>query len=121
LRNLATSNRQCRNAQRSKLNRWFWSKIKSALRKAAREAVDYEQLRSQAQLSVTQDPTFLPCGLAAWLCAVPLIADPHDSEASSSLPGLATPFSPTAKLSRGPLPTTLASIVLRLTKEAAYA
>lgn len=82
--------------------------------KTAREAVAYEQLRSQAQrIGFTQGSTLLPCGLAAWLCAAPLIVGPHDSAA--------TALSPTAKLSRGPLPTALASIVLRLTKEAADA
>jgi hypothetical protein len=90
--------------------------------KAVREAVDYEQLRSQAQhIGFTHGFTFLPCGLAAWLCAAPVIADSRDSAAAASSPGLAPALSPTAKLSRGPLPTALASIVLRLTKEAAYA
>jgi hypothetical protein len=90
--------------------------------KAAREAVDYEQLRCQAQrIGFAQGSTFLPCGLAAWLCVAPLIAGPRGSAAAASLPGLATALSPTAKLSRGPLPTALAAIVLRLTKEAADA
>jgi hypothetical protein len=80
----------------------------------AREAIDYEQLRSRAQgVGFAQGYTFLPCGLAAWLCAAPAMTGPRNSAATSALSSTAT--------LRSPLSTTLASIVLRLTKEAAHA
>jgi hypothetical protein len=87
-----------------------------------REAVDYERLRSRARRGdACESSTLLPRGLAAWLSAAPLMAGRYDVSASPSSRHIATEL-PTSKTpTRGPLPTALASIILRMTKEAADA
>jgi hypothetical protein len=87
----------------------------------SREAIDYEQLRSQVQHGLTHGSTLLPHGLAAWLCTAPPVVGSRNGAVSSSSPGMATSVASTATPSHGPLPITLASIILRLTKEAAHA
>ena len=76
-----------------------------------RDVADYETLRGAALLSgLSHGCALLPCGLAAWLTAVsPLPQQRLPSEASQS-----------AEASHhGSLPAAFASIVLRLTQEAA--
>jgi hypothetical protein len=63
--------------------------------------------------------TLLPRGLAAWLCAAPLICDPHVVGPSSRHTALQ--LQSTEMSIRGPLPAALALIILRMTKEAADA
>jgi hypothetical protein len=79
-------------------------------------------LRSKSLRSdLGQSSTVLPRGLAAWLSAVPLIAGPCDVGASQSSRHVATELSLTEMSSRRALPAALASIILRMTKEAADA
>jgi hypothetical protein len=73
-----------------------------------RDAGDYESLRSEAlHVGLGHGAVLLRHGLAAWLEA----AQPSEPTKPSS-DGIA---------SRGPLPATVAAIILRLTREAAHA
>lgn len=82
-----------------------------------RDAADYEALRSQAQLiGFRRAAELLPLGLATWLTTA-LRSGPWPmprSSGSSSWPELAMGQA-------GPLPALLASIVWRVTEEAAHA
>jgi hypothetical protein len=78
------------------------------------DVADYEALRSQAvHADLASGPEQLPCGLAGWLRGPP--SDIHGLRLQ-----LPTTTFPIAVSSRGPLPAAVASIVLRLTQEAAY-
>ena len=77
-----------------------------------RGAIDYEQLRSKALCGdPAQDSMLLPRGFAAWLSAELLMVAPVSASPLSHI---------TTELpsSCGPLPAALASIILRMTKEA---
>src|SRR6266436_4613765 len=83
-----------------------------------RDATDYERLRSKAlRGDPAQNSTLLPRGLAAWLSAALLMVGPRIVSASPSS-HIATELPLTEMSSRGPLPAALASIILRMTKEA---
>lgn len=81
-----------------------------------RDVTDYETLRSEALLvGRVQGSVLLQFGLAAWLTAgrpTPLLPRQH---LSRELPGLAE------APRQGALPAAVASIVFRLTQEAAHA
>jgi hypothetical protein len=82
-----------------------------------RGAIDYERLRSKALCGdLAQNFMLLPRGFAAWLSAEPRMVAPRTISASPSSP-ITTELSLTAS-SCGPLPAALASIILRMTKEA---
>lgn len=76
-----------------------------------RDVADYEKLRSEALLiDLVQGSVLLPCGLAAWLTAL------------WSTPSLQQrPSEPAEVSNRKSLPAAFASIILRLTQEAAHA
>jgi hypothetical protein len=80
-----------------------------------RDAADYESLRSGAlHVGLEHGAILLRHGLAAWLEA----AQPSDPLASWQLP---TKPSSDGIARRGPLPATVAAIILRLTREAVHA
>ena len=77
-----------------------------------RDVADYETLRSTAMLSgPNHSYALLPRGLAAWLTAM----SPQSPQPLQRLP------SETEASNRRSLPVAFASIVLRLTQEAAHA
>lgn len=81
-----------------------------------RDVDDYETLRREALLiGLGQGGERLPFGLAGWLAAVPPTAPLPLQRLPSETSGLAE------APSRGSLTAAVASIVFRLTQEAAYA
>jgi hypothetical protein len=79
-------------------------------------------LRSKAlRGDLGQGSTLLPRGLAAWLSVAPLMVGPCDIRAAPPWRRTTTDLPLPKMLSRGPLPSALASIILRMTKEAADA